>query len=113
MTKKVIETLTLHDLAELFREYGLPCSEQIIGEYIRQGKYPFALGVVMPGGKANYQIYKREAVEWLEAKATLTERPDFRTPPAASASTRTWATGAPERGGAERSGCGSARSGRE
>lgn len=65
---KRIETLSINELIELFREYGIPCSYETIRETIKQDKLPFATGVMLDSGKHYFLIFKKGAIEWLESK---------------------------------------------
>lgn len=72
MSRQRIETLTLRELQELFRDYGIPCSDVSVRAHILAGNFPFACGSKegKPGelGKYHFLIFKREAIEWLEAR---------------------------------------------
>ena len=69
-THKVVKTLAIEELLSLFRDYGIPCSQESVAALIESGKLPFAICTEKePGRRRKYLIFARGAVEWLEAHA--------------------------------------------
>ena len=60
-----VETMSITDLSASMRSLGFRVSEQILGDYILAGKYPFAVGIDRPDGKRNYQISKQLYIDWV------------------------------------------------
>jgi hypothetical protein len=67
-----IETLNTSEFMDLLRDYGIPCSYHSVVAHIEAGTFPFArCARTAPDGeigKRDFLIFKREAVEWLEAR---------------------------------------------
>jgi len=66
---KKIETMTLSELVNMFRDYGIPCSEPTVAAFIEEGQFPFAsCARRQEAGNRNFLIFKSGAVRWLEAQ---------------------------------------------
>lgn len=69
-----IETLTINELMDLFRDYGIPCSFETVTELIEQDKLPFAVCAKPSAGrKRKPLIFKNEAIKWLDERAVGTK----------------------------------------
>lgn len=64
-----IETLTLNEMINLFRDYGIPFSYEKAVAMIMQEKLPFAIGVAMPSGNNQFTIFKRSCLNWLKERS--------------------------------------------
>ena len=69
-----VETLTINQLTELFRDYGIACTPINLGRMIIEGKFPFAQGTYSEKGHPVYIIRKKAALAWLEDDCCLTQR---------------------------------------
>lgn len=65
---KQVQTLTLNEMIELFRECGIPCSYYKASALIMQDKLPFASGVELPSGQKEYLIFRNGCIKWLKEK---------------------------------------------
>lgn len=60
-------TMTLNELCNLMREYGIPCSNEIIAAGIEEGKFPFAISIRKGGQGPRWNlIFRKRAEEWLQ-----------------------------------------------
>jgi hypothetical protein len=69
----VVETLNLHELAQLFRNVGISTSETKLADGIEQGKYPFAICIQQKGRQ--FEIYKRLVIDWLTERGVEIDPP--------------------------------------
>ena len=69
-TEKV--TLNINELCSLFRDYGIPCSSELLSTGIEEGKFPFAISVRRGGyGHRWNLIFRKGAIEWLQKMTGL------------------------------------------
>lgn len=63
--------ININDLCIMFRDYGIPCSSEIIATGIEEGKFPFALSIRKANGHRWNLIFRRKAEEWLQQMTGL------------------------------------------
>jgi len=66
---KLTMTMTLSDVADLFRSYGIPISLGRLADDIASGAYPFGRVVaVSPDGRRTFEIWRTDVDAFLESK---------------------------------------------
>lgn len=72
MTPMDKPTLTINELCSLFRDYGIPCSNEILAAGIEEGKFPFAISIRKDGMGPRWNlIFRKGAQEWLQKMTGL------------------------------------------
>ncbi len=62
-------TMTLSDVADLFRSYGIPISLGRLADDIASGVYPFGRVVcTSPDGRRTFEIWRTDVDAFLESK---------------------------------------------
>lgn len=62
-------TMTISDVAKLFRQYGIPIELGRLADGIASGHYPFGKVVrVSPGGRRTFEIWRVDVEAFLKSK---------------------------------------------
>lgn len=62
-------TMTIQDVANLFREYGVPIELRRLSDDIASGAYPFGRVVrVSPNGRRTFEIWRIDVESFLRSK---------------------------------------------
>lgn len=67
-----VETLTIQQTAQIFRDVGIATTEEKIRNGIEQGLFPFGVIVRSDKGNVMSEIYTRQVYEYLKARAVNT-----------------------------------------
>ena len=68
-------TMTVHDVAQLFREYGIPIELRRLSDDIASGVYPFGRVVkTSASGRRTFEIWRVDVESFLQSKIPQTER---------------------------------------
>lgn len=60
-------TMTIHECCEALRANRVPASERVVGQMIREGRLPFAVGTQLEGrGRSVYMIFRFPFYQWLD-----------------------------------------------
>lgn len=66
-------TMNLTEVANLFRQHGVPADPMKIAEGIVSGRYPFGSVVaVSPNGRRTFEIWRVDVLRFLEDKTPQT-----------------------------------------
>jgi hypothetical protein len=63
-----VPTLTLNELAALFRRVGISTTEVKLADGIEQGVYPFGVCIRSAKGR-NFEIYEQKVLEYLSERS--------------------------------------------
>lgn len=62
-------TMTIQDVANLFREYGVPIELRRLADDIASGEYPFGRVVrTSPNGRRTFEIWRVDVEAFLRSK---------------------------------------------
>ncbi len=64
-----IVTLTLAEAASRLRLAGLKISKETLGEGLKQGVYPFGVGITNERGRTVFQIFNRQLDAWIAERS--------------------------------------------
>ena len=62
-------TMSIQDVAKLFREYGIPIELRRLADGIASGDYPFGRVVrISPNGRRTFEIWRVDVEAFLQSK---------------------------------------------